>query len=87
MLICCPARVGKGKGVWLASVKTVASQLCLESDVFTKAAALMHSLGLFLAQNGVQLTAANPELEALTLQVATSSLDSESIAAWLSANS
>jgi death on curing protein len=43
--------------------------------------------GLLLEQNGVRLTAANPDLVAITLSVAASPLDIESIAAWLEANS
>ena len=42
---------------------------------------------LFLRQNGLRLTATNPDLEAFTLRVASSRVDLDEIAAWLQANS
>ncbi|MFQ5616633.1 MAG: type II toxin-antitoxin system death-on-curing family toxin, partial [Anaerolineales bacterium] len=43
--------------------------------------------GLFLMQNGHQLAASNPELEAFALSVATSGLEIEALATWLEENS
>jgi death-on-curing protein len=77
----------------------------LYPDLFTKAAALLHSLvrnhpfvdgnkrtgitasGIFLAQNGIRLVASSSDLEAFTLSVVTQSIEIETLAGWLEANS